>query len=335
MKKQELLCDHKTGCIQGSSNISTEPVSSPSTVSTIIAAFTSESVWFTTEIQTENGVEDDNIHSTIYTSSSFEKKETTTSMSTKKGLLEREIVIYSLSAAVLVLFILLCTACQQRYQKVYGNLKKYQTSKRRRRNIQENPLPEIPLEDIEGVYDVIDELNMINDFENVMDSNFSSESETNGGYVQPDNNGYLTPYQPVDEDSNTSNINDIKSVSLQTPNANGDAISDHVSITSSSGVHGRKCSNINTNRPLDHPVDTQDYISTHSSDLETISRESGYLNPYQPMIPATDLHEYKYVIGFSDGSGSSLSETSTKEIGAYISNPYQDLTSEIDTHDYI
>lgn len=251
------------------------------------------------------------------------------------GLLEREIVIYSLCAAVLVLFILLCTACQQRYRKVYGNLKKYQTSKRRRRNIQENPLPEIPLEDIEGVYDVIDELNMINDFENVMDSNFSSESDPNEGYVQPDNNGYLTPYQPADEDSNTNNINDIKSVSLQTPTANGFATSDHVSITSSSDVQGRKCSNINMNQSLDHHVDTQDYLSTHSSGSETISRESGYLNPYQPMIPVRDLHEYKYVIGFSDGSGSSLSETSTKEIGAYIPNPYQDLTSEIDTHDYI
>ncbi|CAC5360466.1 unnamed protein product [Mytilus coruscus] len=282
-------------------------VSSLTTVSTTSAAFASESLWFTARIHTEKGVEDDDsIRTTINTSRSLGKKLTTTTMSPKK-------------------------AYRQRYQKLYSNLKKYQTSKRRRRNIQENPLLEIPLEDIEGVYEVIDELNMINDLENVMEG---SESETNEGYVKPDNNGYLTPYQPADEDSNTNNSYDNKLVSLQSSNANEYATSDRVSTTSSSDVQGRRCSYINTNQPTVHSADTQDYLSTHSSGSETISRESGCLNPYQPMIAARNLHEYKYVIGFSDGSGSSLSETFTKEIGANVSHPYQDLTSEIDIYDY-
>lgn len=76
------------------------------------------------------------------------------------GLLGNEILIYLLTTAALVVVILLCTACKYRFKRLKANFWIYRSSVKIR-NQQEHQLPEIHLEDTEGVYEVIDESNMI------------------------------------------------------------------------------------------------------------------------------------------------------------------------------
>ncbi|CAC5398636.1 unnamed protein product [Mytilus coruscus] len=285
------------------------------------------SSWITTLISTDSKrIDYYSIHSSSFTKSSFGIHISTTIRSTEKGLLEREIIIYSLTSAVLVLFILLCTACYQRYRKIYSNLRKYQTAKRRRRNIPDNPLPELPQDAIEGIYEVIDESNMLDDVEPLRDNN-TPIFDSNSSYVQPESNDYLTPYQPNDEDVNTNSLNDNKSESSGSSEA-----SIYESSSSNTEVHERRCSYLNPYQPIVPSADIHEYSFTHNIDysgsLES-ERESSYLNPYQPMIQARDSHEYKYVHGCSDGSRSSLSDTCTKEIGVKFPHPYEDSKLEI------
>lgn len=93
------------------------------------------------------------------------------------GLHEKEVIIYSLSAAALVIVILLCIACKYRYKQCNGIVRKYRSSVKRRNN-QEHQLPEIPLEYVEGVYDEIDEWNMIDTRAFKMDCRSSSFDTT-------------------------------------------------------------------------------------------------------------------------------------------------------------
>lgn len=87
----------------------------------------------------------------------------------------------------------------------------YQTGNSRR-NSTDHTLPGIPLEEIEGIYEEIDELNMIDSVGNLRDGDISV-ADTNGSYVQPDNNDCLTPFQPDDDFTSTDNSNDNKSES--------------------------------------------------------------------------------------------------------------------------
>lgn len=64
-----------------------------------------------------------------------------------------------------MIVILLCTACKQRYTQFYGKLRKCQTAERRKNKVRENELPGILFEEIGGIYEVIDELNMIDNLD--------------------------------------------------------------------------------------------------------------------------------------------------------------------------
>ncbi|CAC5379130.1 unnamed protein product [Mytilus coruscus] len=215
----------------------------------------------------------------------------------------------------------------------------YQNGNRRRINTTENPPLVIPLEEIEEVYEEIDESNMIDDVENLMNINLS-DSDTNGSYVLPNSNDYLTPCQPTDEDAKTNNLNENKSESSSSFDENHKISSDHESTSSSSEMIGERSSYLNPYEPIIHSVDINEYSSTHkiddsgSSESDTQTMESGYLNPYQPIVPDRDLHEYKSVLKCSDGSDFAMSDECTKEMGVEFPHPYQDLKSEIDTHEF-
>ncbi|CAC5378059.1 Actin, larval muscle,Actin, clone 403,Actin-104,Actin, alpha sarcomeric/skeletal,Actin-2, muscle-specific,Actin-related protein T1,Actin, cytoskeletal 3A,Beta-actin-like protein 2,Actin, indirect flight muscle,Actin-103,Actin-related protein 2-B,Actin-46,Putative actin-9,Actin-65,Actin, cytoskeletal 1A,Actin-42A,Actin-4,Actin-71,Actin-75,Actin-85C,Putative actin-22,Actin, alpha skeletal muscle 3,Putative actin-28,Actin, cytoskeletal 1B,Actin, muscle-type A2,Actin-8,Major actin,Actin, adductor muscle,Actin len=129
-----------------------------------------------------------------------------------------------------------------------------------RGNITDNLVSEIHLEETHVIYELIDESNMIENLENIGDSNISA-TDTNGSYVQPDTNGYLTPYQPVNEYTNTYDSSDNKSESSVSSEANDQTANDCPSISSSSDTEGRR---------------------------------SSYLNPYQPIVHSLDIHEYSY-----------------------------------------
>ncbi|CAC5381562.1 unnamed protein product [Mytilus coruscus] len=89
------------------------------------------------------------------------------------GLNNREIIIYSICAGTVAVFLLMCSVCQRRYKQIYGNFKRYQTGNRQRINITQNPQQEIPLEDIDGIYEEIDESNMIDNVGNLRDGDIS------------------------------------------------------------------------------------------------------------------------------------------------------------------
>ncbi|CAC5412100.1 unnamed protein product [Mytilus coruscus] len=213
----------------------------------------------------------------------------------------------------------------------------YQTGESRRHTT-DHPLPEIPLEETEGIYEEIDELNMIDNVGNLRDGDISV-ADTNGSYVQPDNNGYLTPFQPDDENTSTDNSNDNKSESLASSHDYHPFPIDPLSTSSSSDVQERRSSYLNPYQPIVHSADIHEYSSTNiinessSSGSETLWRGSG-LNPYQPMVPDLDLHDYESVPGCSDGSSSPMSDACTKEIVPDFPHPCQDQKSEIDTQEY-
>lgn len=226
----------------------------------------------------------------------------------------------------------MCSVCKHRYKQICEDFKRYQTSNRRRINITENPQLEIPLEEIEGVYEEIDEANVIDNVNNAMD-NIISVSGSDSSYVQPDSNNYLTPYQPSDEDETTNTLNDKKSESSESPNAHNQHLSNHESSSLSSYVIERRSSYLNPHQPIAHSP-TYSIYDSGSSGSDTLPRESDYLNPYQPMVQEMNFHEYESILKSSDGSGSSLSDTCTKEVGVKFPYLYQDLTLDIDTHEY-
>ncbi|CAC5356072.1 unnamed protein product [Mytilus coruscus] len=171
---------------------------------------------------------------------------------------------------------------------------------------------------------------MIDDTEDISDSN--------GSYVQPDSNDYLTPYQPTDEDSNSNNSTDNKTESLTSSGENNPTTKYRESTSSSSDVQEGNSGYIKPYQPLLHLADVHENSSTPRDDDSGSSgsdnRESTYLNPYQPMMPVKDLHEYKSIAACSDGPGSSLSETCTKEKGVRFTHFYQDLNSEFNTYEH-
>lgn len=249
----------------------------------------------------------------------------------------REIVVYSVCAGTFAFFILICILCLNRYKQIYG--KRYQTNSRRRVNVTENIQLESHLEEIGGTYEMIDETNMIDNFQDHRDNNLSV-SDTNGSYVQPDNNDYLTPYQPTDEDANTNNSNEIESESSASIDGNNRPASNHESSSSSSDVQGRRSSYLNPYQSIVQSVDVHEYSSTHNIDNSVLlgpialTKESCSLNTVQPMIQVSKLLDSTYVIGTADESSSLLPDTSPKELEAKFSYPYKDVTLEIEPLEY-
>ncbi|CAC5389955.1 unnamed protein product [Mytilus coruscus] len=192
---------------------------------------------------------------------------------------------------------------------MYGNFKNYQTNNRRRRNIPENVCPEIPMEEIEDIYEEIDESTMIANFENFHGSK-TSVTDRIKSYSLSDNNCYLTPYQPVDEDSISNNSNEDQSESSKSSDL-------YDQTANNRDVQWRRSSYLNPYQPIVHSADIHEYLSIHntndycSSGSESLTRESGDLNPNKPMIQTMELQEYKSFHGCLSGSGSSLSDTCT------------------------
>lgn len=219
--------------------------------------------------------------------------------------------------------------CQRRYKQIYGNLKSYRTNTGRR-NIPENQLQEIALEDVEPIYEVIDELNMIDNLENLRDSSRSITNITDS-ISQPDNNDYLTPYQPADE-----NIHDNNSESSSSSNTKDQTSSYCESTSSSSNVQERSSSYLNPYQPIVPSADNHEYSSTHKLDDSSSSgsdtTELGYINPYQPMIADIDAHEYKFV-NCSHESDSLSADTSVKETRVLCQSPNEDINFDINIHE--
>ncbi|VDI78440.1 Hypothetical predicted protein [Mytilus galloprovincialis] len=223
-----------------------------------------------------------------------------------KGLNEREVILYSICAVVFALVILVCISCQHRYKQIYDNFRSYQTVNRRRRNKPEISLPNIPHGDIEGIYEVIDESNMIDvNIENVRYNSQPVTYNDDSNSDSTEKNDYLTPYQPADDDSITN-----KSDSSEISNCNNEITSDCRSIASSYGVPESRSSYLTMYQPIVACIDIQENTFSQflnkpgSFEQEVHTSESGCLNPYEPMIAARDLHDYLSVPG-------SLSDTST------------------------
>lgn len=74
------------------------------------------------------------------------------------------------------------------------------------------------------------------------------------------------------------------------------------------------------------PLNGNDRSSSSSSENDAnITDEDGYLNPYQPVLPDTEKHEYTCINDSSDSGESKNSE--------YL-NPYQPIVSVYDSHEY-
>ncbi|XP_052097940.1 uncharacterized protein LOC127732812 [Mytilus californianus] len=330
-------CNHIEGCINREQNWTVEKTESTIPLTNTPTSREYNDNWLTTLLSpTIRLYTISEKTSTPITSTRRLQSTTVKPKANDLGLNNREIIIYSIGGGTFVFFILMCSVCKHRYKQIYGNVKRYHTDNRRRIDITDNPQREIPLDEIEGQYEEIDESNMKDNIVNLRENNVSI-TDSNGSYVQPDSNNYLTPYQPADEDANTNTSNDSKSESSA---SNNQPISDHESTSSKSDVIRERSSYLNPYQPIIHSADIHEYSSTHktddsdSSESDTQTMESGYLNPYQPMVSDRDLHEYKSVLWSSDGSGSSLSDQCTKGIGVSFPCPHQDLTSDIDTHEH-
>lgn len=251
------------------------------------------------------------------------------------GLNNREIIVYSVCAGSFLFVILLCTVCQRRYKKIYGNLRRYQV--KRSRNVPEISLPAIPLNGSGGIYEVIDESSMVDNHENVRNI-ICSFTEVNERLSQLEISDYLTPYYAADEDSNTCNSCDNTSIASVSSNFNQHTTADRQSISSISNLQRSGSTYPNWYPPIVIPTDIEThgyaFISypndTDPSEAEEPSRESCVFNPYQSMVPDTDLHEYKSVDGCADALGSSFEDTFTTELRA---NPNQDRKSYINKHE--
>lgn len=155
-------------------------------------------------------------------------------------------------------------------------------------------MPQIPLEEIDGIYEEIDELNMIDNLEIIIGSN-SSVSNTNES--QTNSNGYLTPYHSVYKEIN--DIIDNTSEFYVSEDAFPQITSGRESTSTSSDLQNRRSSYLNPYQSIVHSEDIHEYLSIQDSGLSgsetSTKRASSYLNPYQPMIPSSDVHEYKSI----------------------------------------
>lgn len=157
-------------------------------------------------------------------------------------------------------------------------------------------MPQISLEEIDGIYEEIDEFNMIDNLEIIIESN-SSVSNTNESQIN--SNGYLTPYHPVYKEINRNDIIDNTSECDVSEDAFPQITSGRESTSTSSDVPNRRSNYLNPYESIVHSEDFHEYLSIQDSGLSgsetSIKRASSYLNPYQPMIPSSDVHEYKSI----------------------------------------
>lgn len=206
--------------------------------------------------------------------------------------------MYSVGArGVFVIVMLLCIVYQRRN-------KSCKTQRKKGRNNPDTSTPDVPPGDIEGIYELVDEADMIDNFLNVELSS-SKVLGTRQDYCQSNSNVYLKSYEPDGEGSgsNSNNFDGNKFESSPTTNTFHQTTNDPHSTPLNSDKLGRRSARSNMHQLVIHPVviDIQDYSFTpDSSDLgssgvEThMTEESSYLNPYQPIIfPVKDSHEYK------------------------------------------
>lgn len=214
-------------------------------------------------------------------------------------------IVYSVGAGVFVIVMLLCIVYQRRN-------KSCKTERKKGRNKPDTPTPDVPPGDIEGIYELVDEANMIDNFLNVELSS-STVLGTRQDNCQSNSNVYLTPYEPDGEGSgsNSNNFNGNQFESSSTTNTCHQTTNDPHSTPSNSDTLGRRSARSYLHQPIIHPVviDIPDYSFTSdssdsgSSGVEThMTEESSYLNPYQPIIfPVKDSHEYKSLHGCLNG----------------------------------
>lgn len=157
----------------------------------------------------------------------------------------------------------MCIVCQRRYKQIYSAFRIYQT-RYRGRHITDNLVSAIPLTETQVIYELIDESNMIENIENIGNSNIST-TDTNESYAQPESNGYLTPYQPVNEYTNTENSSDNKSGYSVSSIADDHTANDCLSNSSSSDTEGRPSSYLNPYQPIVYSLDIHEYSSTHNT----------------------------------------------------------------------
>lgn len=230
--------------------------------------------------------------------------------------------MYSISAGLFVCVLILCTALQRRYKQLYRNIRRYQTRKRKHRNKPNISLPDIPLEESNGLYELIDESNMKYDVKSIKEGK-TSVSNTKDRTFEPNINDVLTPYQAVEQELNSHD-------------SSKETTSNRESTSSSSDFQGKRSSYQNPYQPIVQLADSHVYSTTnnssHSLKSETQSGESGYLNPYQPMVPDRDLHDYKSFAECLVASGSAMSNACTNEMRVDFPHPYPDFKSETDTH---
>lgn len=219
-----------------------------------------------------------------------------------------------------MIFVILCITCQRWHKQIYSNFRRYRAENRRERNVPHNSLPDIQLHEVEGVYDEINESNMIENIQNVMDS-VSSVSETNESYCQPDSNDYLTPYHPADKCSNNSIGNKSESSTNSNDHHPTTSISsDYQSNSIGSDMEGRRSSYLNPYQPIVNPAEikSHEYFSIYETNTCCASKsgdqtkDSGFLNPYQSMTKHRNLHAYKSLNTCTDGVGSLMSDASTE-----------------------
>ncbi|XP_071171623.1 uncharacterized protein [Mytilus edulis] len=193
---------------------------------------------------------------------------TTKSNANGLALSQREIIVYSTGTGAFVFVILLCTVCQRRYncKRFCVKFRRHHTAYIRNRNIPEISMPNIPLEEIEGTYEIIDESNMIHvdNVETIMECN-SSILNTNERNSQTNSNSYLTPYQPSDKDLKTSHVTDNKTDLVVMSDGNNQTTSDLESTSSTSDAQNSRSSYLNPYQPIVHSADIHEYLSIHDS----------------------------------------------------------------------
>ncbi|CAC5410735.1 unnamed protein product [Mytilus coruscus] len=121
-----------------------------------------------------------------------------------------EIFIYSICAGAFAFVILLCTVCQRRYKQIYNYFRRNTSDNGIITNVQENILEDVPSVEIEGIYEVIDESNMIDNFGNT--ENLDVHATKDETECPLDSNSYPNRYRPVKKDPNINNSNRSKSI---------------------------------------------------------------------------------------------------------------------------
>ncbi|VDI42453.1 Hypothetical predicted protein [Mytilus galloprovincialis] len=98
------------------------------------------------------------------------------------GLNSRAIIVYSICAGTFAFCLLMCRLFHERYKHIYENVKRYLFGNRRGVNTTGRPQSDIPMDEIDVIYEVIDESNMIDNLDDLMIDNVSV-ADTNGDYV--------------------------------------------------------------------------------------------------------------------------------------------------------